>query len=178
MVKWSILAVLGVFISIGTFLFFRLGVYKSVKLEQVENVELRLLYKSYQGPYHKILSTIQDIEALAKTKDIPCTKTFGEFLDDPKTKEENNLQANAGCFLELDPVKTEFGENVHYRKDPPGKYLKATFEGSPAIGPFKVYPKALDWFQKEDRTFSVRVIEVYQINEDQSMLTEYYFPLQ
>ena len=177
MVKWALLAVLGIFVSLSVFLFFRLGLYKSVEMNIVSDLQFHFLYKEFKGPYHKILNTIQEVEAFAKTKNIACTKTFGEYLDDPAKKNEVDLVSNGGCVLtsQIDSVDAQSG--ILFKSEGPSKYLKASFLGSPSVGPIKVYPKALEWFKREDRTISSRVLEVYVIQEDGTMVTEYYFPL-
>ena len=55
------------------------------------------------------------------------------------------------------------------------KAYMATFTGSPALGPLKIYPDARDWFEKNKLVFPY-TLEIYRINGSQ-FKTEYIFPI-
>lgn len=158
----------------------RLGVFKPVEFNTNEFGPFTLVYKSHVGPYHKIISTIEEVETWTKAQGIACDKTFGEFLDDPKVVEQERLKSNGGCIVDsasiqkLTPdIPKEFKIKTLDRRE----YLHATFSGSPAIGPYKVYMKAASLSEKKGFVFDGPTIEIYKITGPDSMDTEYFFPV-
>jgi hypothetical protein len=61
-------------------------------------------------------------------------------------------------------------------KIPAQRYVIGKFSGSPAIGPWKVYPKAESYMEGRHISSSGETIEVYTSNQKE-MTTEYLFPL-
>jgi len=100
MLKWILGTVLGVIIGIAGYFFWYLGAFKPVELLEKPVGPLHLIYKKHVGPYHKIVSTLDEVEKWAKENQVPCGRTFGEFLDNPNTVEEGRLRANCGCVIE------------------------------------------------------------------------------
>lgn len=95
-------------------------------------------------PFHKILDSLEKVEAWAKDAKVDCSKSFGHFLDDPEVVEHERLRSHVGCIV--DQNKTDLPENFKMKTLPAGKYVVADFMGSPAIGPMKVYKKARQYF--------------------------------
>jgi AraC family transcriptional regulator len=154
---------------------YRLGFFKDVKLEEISSYTFMLLYKSHVGPYHQILEDLQSVEVWAKKNKIDCEKTFGEFLDNPDQTPVERLRSNVGCIVTEKLVLTA-DDPVQFKTMEHSSFLLATFEGSPAIGPMKVYPKAMQWAQKNKVEFQQGVIEVYTV-EDDNVTTEFFFPI-
>ena len=50
------------------------------------------------------------------------------------------------------------------------------FDGSPSIGPFKVYPAAKRFLNEHHLSSKAPVIEIYHVNGN-NVTTEYLFPL-
>lgn len=163
-------------LTFAVFLYFYLGAHKSVALVPNQTEEFHLLYKEHVGPYHKITSVIQSVEKIAVQNNIPCQKSFGLYMNDPQqTQDHDRLQSLGGCLLK-GPLE-DYPENVNYRFIGPRTYLKASFEGSPAIGPMIVYPKLEEWFQSARQTPGKPVIEVYEVNGSE-MTTTYFMPVE
>jgi AraC family transcriptional regulator len=156
-------------------LFFRLGGHKDVLIEVGEYPEMKLGYKDHYGPYHKINSAITFVENWAKSQNISCEKTFGEYFDDPRSVEERRLRSIGGCILNTKIVPTEF---ILYKEIPKRTYVKATFAGAPSIGPFKVYPKVEEYIKSHNLNAKGAPIEVYTIHSTQAAVVEYYFPIE
>lgn len=173
MTRWLLLGPM----VIGTLLiyfFFSLGFYKPVEITNIENVKMLLLALPHEGAYHKILPTIQKVEAWAKEHDIPCEKTFGEYIDDPREVDEVRLRSFGGCVVAQVPTNLQAPMQVREFSEP--RVVLARFFGSPSIGPFKVYPKVEQWLQQNNWQTKGATLEIYIPNETQFM-TEFYFPI-
>jgi AraC family transcriptional regulator len=59
---------------------------------------------------------------------------------------------------------------------PKRKYVVAHFSGSPAIGPWKVYPAIMEYLEVHRLSGEGSSIEIYTINGD-AIETEYLYPL-
>ena len=190
-VKWFfIFFISGLAVLVGT-LYFRLGAYKPVHFEVREVPAFSILYKQHTGPYHKIVPVIEEVERWAKQNKLPCPRTFGEYLDDPRYVDPDRLRSHGGCVLE--GVKAVAGgaqvqmagalsftvrwpTGFSFRRLSGARYLTARFEGSPSIGPFVVYPKAQEHMRSQFQT-SIKspVIELYKVIDESHMQTEYLF---
>ena len=176
MVKWLLLSALTGGVTLLIYLYVYLGASKPVTFTQKEVGPLPLLYKIHTGPYHQIMSNIHAAEAWARENKMDCSRTFGEFLDDPKAVDEDRLRSRVGCILERPPDGVALGDFT-FELRPARHYAVAHFGGSPSIGPFKVYPKLQDYLQSERLATNLDpVIEVYRVNGDH-VETEYLFPL-
>lgn len=174
--KWVFFFVVSAIVVFVTTLYFNLGGHKEVLLEEnFQSPGMHVIYKMHSGPYHKILGTIETVENWATANNIPCRKTFGEYLDDPHSADESRLRSNGGCVVSQPAANLP--EGFEQRFIEPAKYLKATFEGAPSIGPFKVYPKAEQWAKENRLTFAGPIIEIYTILGPKTVVTEYLFPL-
>lgn len=154
-----------------------LGYYKSVNIEEVNNIEFQFLYTEHSGNYGLINESITKVENWAKENKINCTSTFGHYLDDPQVVKDKNLRSEAGCILrdEIAPELIE-ASGFKIKSIKLEQALKASFSGSPALGPLKVYPKANDWFDAHQKQFKTS-IEVYHLVNEKYQ-TEYFFPIE
>ena len=179
MLKWLLGTLLGVLLGILAYFSWHLGAFKPVNLVEKQVGPLQLIYKSHVGPYHKIVSTLDEVEKWAKENHVPCAQTFGEFLDNPNTVEEGRLRANCGCVVSFDAQTSPLTlpENFSSKIIPMKNYLTVEFEGSPGIGPIRVYPKATDYFAAKNKVISGPVIEVYKVLSETAMITTYLFPM-
>lgn len=171
---------LGALVAVLSFvgsLLFKLGVHKDVHLTRLDEGPFRQVYKLHVGPYHKTVSTIVAVEEWAKSAGEKCELSFGEYLDNPKQVDEDRLQSNGGCFVTGDYSAAALPKDFKYREIARRNYIVATFAGSPSIAPYKVYPKALEYFKKEiGRDFTGAVMEVYKIVSEKEVDTKYYLP--
>jgi AraC family transcriptional regulator len=175
--KWIFLSIIGAIVGGGIYLSNYLGYFKPVTVTEVQEPAKKILLKKHFGPYHKIVPTIRDVESWARGNNLPCTLSFGHYIDDPNLVDQDRLRSRGGCLVEVFPDKMPEGFEVD--TIPAGKYVKATFEGSPGIGPFKVYPTVLSHIASQGlkRDEALGVFEIYEIHNDQSMTTSYFFPL-
>lgn len=157
-------------------LMFYLGVFKDVQLTQSDEPALTLLYKEHLGPYHKIVPVIEEVEKWARSQNIDCTRSFGEYLDDPDKVEEDRRKSNGGCVVTALP--SDLPADFKTKQIPAKKYLKATFEGSPSIGPQKVYSKVKKYAAEQRLQLQEAVIEIYVIEPDNKMTTTYLFAIE
>ncbi len=175
--KWILISLIGLIIVGGIYLTNYLGYFKPVVVTESEEPAKKLLFKKHYGPYHKIVPTIREVESWARGNGHPCQLSFGNYIDDPNQVDQDRLRSRGGCLVDQFPTKMPEGFEVDTL--PAGKFVKATFQGSPGIGPFKVYPTALGFVvnNRLKRDESVGVYEIYEIHQDQSMTTNYFFPV-
>lgn len=185
MIKHTLYAVgLGLTIFL-LYLFQYTGAFKSVSVAEDERGPYSIVYKNHVGAYHKIVSTIEEVEKWAHENGLKCRLSFGEFFDDPRSVEEGRLTSRAGCVI--DPLvenEKKLIENLKLPQDfkiseiPKTKAVVALFTGAPGIGPLKVYPKAEDYLVEHKLTRKNSVIEIYEIFSNKSMQTTYIWPVQ
>lgn len=157
---------------------FRTGVYKEVTIIPGKQGPYVFVYQEHNGEYHKIVSVIENVENTFKEKGIVCPFTFGRYLDDPNKVEHDRLKSHGGCAFpaltdEIDKAIKESSFEVE--PIPQKEYVIARFNGSPSVGPFVVYPKMDQWFEKYGYLKVGPSIELYKILPDQSVLTSYLF---
>ena len=172
--KKFLLFILSSVLVFAATVYYRLGAYKDVTITYQSYPELHLLYKEHHGPYHKINDVIVDVEAWASAHNISCTKTFGEYIDDPRTVEERRLRSNGGCILDS---AFETNDQYKYKHIDTQKYVLAKFDGAPSISPFKVYPKVENFIKENNLVQVGTTIEVYSILNERTAHTEYLFPV-
>lgn len=167
-----------VFVFVITLLV-RLGGFKTVEIKISEYPSLFMAYKDHLGPYHKIAQVIAEVEAWASTHHLNCPRTFGEYIDDPRTVDERRLRSNGGCLVDAAfalNLKTESTDpKIQLKTLPAKKYLVARFTGAPSIGPFKVYPKVEQYMQAHNLKPVGPVFEIYTIKNNSEAITEYLF---
>jgi effector-binding domain-containing protein len=175
LIKYLIAAGLACIVGFVVYVFVHLGVFKPVSIEYQEIDTFYLLAIENLGPYHKILDSILVVEKFAQENKINCLKTFGMFLDDPEKVEEVRLRSLVGCVVdrEIKELPSQFKMVVREKQN----YVKASFEGSPSISPYKVYPKAMELIQERRLLFNGEVIEIYQIQPGENFKTTYLFPI-
>lgn len=156
------------------YLAYHLGVFKPVTMDMGEFGPFHLVYKKHLGAYHKIVPTIETVEQWIKTQGELCTQSFGEFLDDPKHMEQERLRSNAGCLVSK-PLTVPLPPEFEQKTVPMQFFIRGHFDGSPAIGPYKVYLKAQGLMKEKALVPNGPVIEIYEIRPEQKMKTSYYF---
>lgn len=166
-----IIALLG----LGVYLFIHLGVNKPVSIEVESRGPFHLVYKNHLGAYHEIGPVISAVESWAAAQHLDCPLTFGEYLDDPDAVDQDRLHSRGGCVLKEKP-SVELPEGFTYEERPAIKYAVGHFEGSPAIGPWKVYPKIKEFIETQRLKSTGTVLETYLIRGDK-VTTEFLFPL-
>ena len=173
MLRYALGTTLLILVCISAFVFWRTGFYKEVHITSGELGPFHLVYKEHLGPYHKIPPVIKEVEEAMENIGNKCSLAFGRYLDDPKTVDHDRLRSHGGCAFNqpLSHPTSSFKQEQIPRKE----YVIATFNGSPSVGPFKVYPKVEEWFKKFGYKQTGSVIELYQTLEDGSVLTKYLF---
>jgi effector-binding domain-containing protein len=152
-----------------------LGLFKSVEVTKVELPAYHLVYKLHVGAYHKIGGTITEVEKWAKEKGITCDLTFGEYFSDPNEVSEDLLRSHGGCVVES--LISDLPEGYSQKTLDPQEAIHAKFNGSPAIGPYKVYGKADEFAEKQKLKKTGVAMEFYKV-KDRDMETTYYFPVE
>jgi DNA gyrase inhibitor GyrI len=175
MIRGFVTGVLAVVIALAIYLTFHLGLLKSVEINQVSRGPLYLLYRDHRGAYFKISEVIAQVETLAKQNKLSCLQTFGEYFDNPSEVDEDRLRSRGGCISET-PYNQAPGD-LQIATMPEGKYVVAKFDGSPAVGPWKVYPKVQEYVQNQRLKMKRESFEIYTLNND-SIATEYLFPME
>ena len=84
------------------------------------------------------------------------------------------LKSRGGCLLSEKPT-IPLAEGMQVLEAPEADYVVANFDGSPAIGPMKVYPKVTEHFEAMKKKITSSVIEVYEVHSQTSMSTTYLF---
>ncbi len=176
--KYFLVLFPAVIIGFAGFLTYHLGVFKPVNISEENKGPYVMLYKDFLGPYHKTVSVITEVETWALANQVDCRLSFGEYMDDPEKIEEARLKSRGGCLT--DKVPTNLPKDFKTLELPERKYVTAVFDGSPGIGPMKVYPKVNEYMLEKKLKQNGPVIEVYEIHsrtEISSMTTTYLFPL-
>lgn len=173
----------------------RLGSFKPVAMERKKaDLKLTVLSREHLGAYHKIAPVITEVEAWARAHGEKCAVTFGQYFDNPDTTDEDRLRSRGGCILETE-LETEklrklLGETENAAGGPTtstttrietieiGDAIVASFDGSPAIAPTKVYPKAHEMMNQLDLRSSGPVLELYEVVTPTEGRTRYYFPVE
>jgi AraC family transcriptional regulator len=157
-----------------------LGAFKPVVISEKKAGPFQMIYKTHIGPYHKIVPRIEEVENWAKTQNIDCRFSFGEYLDNPENTEEVRLRSHGGCIFQDLPAVFEnlvVPEGFEKKTLPERHYVTAIFEGSPGIGPLKVYPKILAYIEDQRLIKDESILEIYEIHSQKAMTTTYYFPI-
>jgi DNA gyrase inhibitor GyrI len=153
-----------------------LGFFKPVVIDEKEMPAMHLLYKEHNGAYHKIAPVIEEVEHWATENKIDCSKSFGYYLDNPDVVEEDRLRSWGGCVIDAGaPLPPHLPEGFKTAELAAHKYVVAVFEGSPAIGPQRVYPRVNDYIEKRRLHAAGPVLEQYVIHSQTSMTTTYFF---
>lgn len=162
-----------IILALLSYLAVYLGAFKPVEISMGEFGPFHLVYKKHLGAYHKIVPVIEDVEQWVKSQGDPCNLSFGEYFDDPKKVEQERLRSNGGCVV--GKPWNNLPPDFEQKEVPKQFYIKALFEGSPGIGPYKVYLKAQSLMEDKGLEPNGPVYEFYQILPEQKMKTEYYF---
>jgi AraC family transcriptional regulator len=176
----AILVLVGVVLSIMT----RLGSFKPVAIERVPRTgPMWLLSKNHLGAYHKIAPMISEIETWARANGEPCALTFGEYTDNPEQTDEDRLRSRGGCIIsdeahaiKLQALALPAGVSVTSYEIPDA--LTASFDGSPSIGPVKVYPQVFSYMASLDLQSSGPIFEIYEVVSPTAGRTRYIFPVE
>ena len=173
--KTILLFVVVTVIAFVSALAFRLGVFTDVDVKVAEEGPYKMVYKHHVGAYHKIITAIEEVEKWARANGEPCTISFGEYLDDPKSADEDRLNSNGGCVVTKEWT-TGLPEGLAYRELPRRQFVVAKFSGAPSIGPYKVYPAARETMQSARLVPDGPVVEMYEILPGSKMSSTYLFP--
>lgn len=174
-------ATFAILLAMAAFVVYRTGYFKPVDIASGEQGPFYLVYKVHHGPYHKIAPVIDEVEKEFQDNDIDCPLAFGRYIHDPDTVEQDRLESHGGCaFTNLSPEVESLAKAKNFNIDPVEKkeYLVAHFEGSPSIGPMKVYPYVKEWMNKYGYKRQGPVIELYQTTGPDSVHTRYLFTYQ
>lgn len=150
-----------------------LGAFKPVQIDMGEFGPFNLVYKGHLGAYHKIVPVIESVEQWAISQGENCQKSFGEYIDDPKQVEQERLRSNGGCIV--DKTFDQLPPDMEQKTLDKQFFIRAQFDGSPAIGPYKVYLKAQNLMREKGLEPNGPVYEIYNIISPKEMKTEYYF---
>lgn len=161
----------------------KLGAFRDVTVETGNDGPFVVLAKEHLGPYHKIADVILEVETWARAKGEPCVRTFGEYFDDPERTDEDRLRSRGGCILsktsseEIEKLGSDLPAGYRIDTIPEQLYALATFDGAPSLGPLKVYPQVLEYAKLNRLEIKGAVIEVYQVESENSGTTRYLFPI-
>ena len=168
----------GALAAIAIFVVYRTGYLEPVDIGSGSQGPFVLIYKQHTGPYHKIAPVIDEVERTFKEANIDCPMAFGRFLHDPNVVPHDRLESHGGCALPTTTNAVEkFAKSNNYQIDRIDKkeYLVATFNGSPSVGPLRVYPEVEAWMNKYGYKNKGPVIELYQTTGPDSLTTRYLF---
>ncbi len=134
----------------------RSGYFSKTEIEQTKTTDFYLAYAEVNGPYNKILTSLEKVEGLIQQKFSiqSCTSSFGLYWNNPKTTNPKDLKSWVGCVLKASEFKelqshqpqaltdnTSTIQGIKLKHLPPFFAFKGTYRGSPSMTPLKVYPK-------------------------------------
>ena len=163
-------------ILLGAYLYIYLGAFKEVRIQVVQEPPFHIIYKRHVGPYHKLNSVISSVEAWAREHNLPCSQTFGEYLDHPDKVSHERLRSHGGCLTPTQ-ISASLPANFYQRTVEATPCLEATFSGSPSIGPFVVYPKIQRFASKNRLKLQEKSFEIYEAQGLHNIRTRYLIPL-
>lgn len=188
MLRYAVVFILVTLISFTVYMAQYLGAFKSVQIRNQESGPYLMVYLDHMGPYHKIVSKIEEVEKWASENKFDCRLSFGEYFDHPDTVEEARLKSIGGCLIQLkltdspDSDLKFWSEKVTHpfklKLIPRQNFVTAEFLGSPGIGPIKVYPQVEEFIQERKLKRQSSIIEIYEIldrNAKNQMRTIYLF---
>ena len=161
-----------ILIVLGYFAFY-LGAFKPVLFDMGEFGPYNLVYKKHLGAYHKIVPVIESVEQWVKSHGESCAKSFGEYIDDPQQVEQERLRSLGGCIVEK--AFETLPPELEQKTLPKQFFIRGQFDGSPAIGPYKVYLKAQNLMNEKGLVPNGSVFEIYEVISQKEMKTTYLF---
>lgn len=174
--------IFGLFLILGFagFLVNHLGAFKPVQVEITNIPAMKLIGKKHIGPYHTTVKSLEVVEKWMLDQGYNCNESFGLYLDDPEKMESERLQSFGGCLVKETELK-EMPKDFQILEIPSQEIITAQFDGSPGIGPLKVYPMAEEFRIKANKPEANAALEIYEIidrNKSSSMKTKYFFLLE
>ncbi|MBX7231088.1 MAG: hypothetical protein K1X29_03280 [Bdellovibrionales bacterium] len=170
------------FIFLSGYLFYYLGGWISPTINLAHIPTHFVIYKNHLGPYHKMNDIITEVEKWAQEHKVPCSQTFGEYLDNPREVEEDRLKSRGGCLIpensnsptlkDLILNSASLPKEFHFHQIESGCFITALYSGSPAIAPWRVYPQ-LKKQAAEKKVSLFPVLEIYTLTQDQKLNTKY-----
>lgn len=176
MIRAMFLGTVGIVVACLLYVAYYTGYFKEVRIETGKAGPFLVLAKEHFGPYHEVVPKIEAVETWVKGKAADCTRSFGQYFDDPQTTESARLKSRGGCIMvaKIEVIPDDF----KYDEIPEQNYVKAIFEGAPGIGPMKVYPKVEKYVREHGLKPKPGVLEIYVIHGQTAMTTTYYFPVE
>lgn len=162
-------------ITLVIYMTITLGFFKDVTVSEGPYEELHLIYKDHLGPYHTIAEVITEVQTWGEGQGVDCKLTFGQFLDDPSVVEHERLKSRGGCVVSAFPEKIP--AEIKTMVIPQRNYILARFDGSPWLGPYKVYSKVATFADQKKVRINDPVIELYKLLDAHHLETTYLFPL-
>lgn len=184
MPSWPILIGTAILITVSVVIsiMYRLGSFRGVEIAQTDAAGTYLiLSREHMGAYHGIAAVITEVETWARAQGEPCLLTFGEYQDNPETVDEDRLRSRGGCIVsskeKADELKKDLPAGTTLTELKIDKAITASFDGSPSIGPLKVYPRVFEQMKRLDLVSSGPVLELYEVLSPTSGRTRYVFPV-
>lgn len=176
--SWSVLisAAVGVVVAIIAIGAIRIGFFEDVKIETTTLGPYTVIAKDHLGAYHKMNSTIQDVENFVTSQDESCRQSFGEYFDDPNLVDEDRLTSRGGCLV--NKVPENLPEGLKAGTIPQHLYVSAVSTKAPSLGPVKVYPKIFKYIKRHHLSLAGAIIEIYEFESDSTGKTRYLFPVE
>lgn len=186
MMKWVGGTIAGVFLGFACiiiFILFKSGSFKSVHIEQGTRGPFVAVYKNRLGAYHESSTTLFEVEKALKDKDFICLYTFGYYIDDPNSTEAERLRSELGCLFEdkfkhqLEEIVKNANSDLNIKYIDAKNYVVGTFDGSPALVSFKVYPKMKKWADENRYSLKPQVLEIYEVKSSDKVKTSVLFEI-
>lgn len=178
MIRWFIP---GFFLTLAlgvVFLLARNGAFMPVEVRVSERGMAATIEVENIGPYHKVVASMEKVEAWARENGYGCELSFGRYIDDPDVVEPERLRSQVGCVFATAPQPANpLPEGFSAGVIPSGKYVVGLFRGSPALGPYKVYGKAADVMREQNLTQIGPITEIYRVISPTEVETQYLFPV-
>lgn len=187
--KWIWATIGGFFLGLAflmAVISFRAGVHLPVEVKVSEQAfgPFSTLYFEAVGPYHEVAQHIMDIEDFAKSHHLICTRTFGHYLDDPRGIDHERLRSHVGClfdsqqdFSEITALKEFQDKKYRIGQVKFDQYVIGSFEGSPAMGALKVYPKIFRLAAEKNLQLNDKAFEIYEVKSSKKVKTQVLFEI-
>ena len=160
-------------VLISAFGMWKVGLFQKLEFTTQEIGPISMVYVEHTGPYQKIGEKFDQVAKYLDENKIKYTQGIGEYLNSPQEVKQEDLKSNAGFIVDK-PVKN-LKEPFKFKTFEKKLYLTTSFKGSPAIGPFLVYPKSTAWMTQNNYELNGSCCELYKDKNGNNMTTEYLF---
>lgn len=146
----------------GAGIAYYLGAFTKPVVQRYQAPAYRIAFLPHTGPYNDIESTIEEAARVLEKEGIPTDAPCAVFLDEVSKVPREQLRSKVGYLVSPNAIIPGplLVENL-----PARMVVRATFDGSTAIGSYKSYAAMREWASFHGYTLSLPALEIYHPDE-------------